>query len=190
MARRMRKTFFIAATAALALAGCGNKTSSIHGGETEGIYVNVGELKYQVQISRVLNPEAIPEDREFVKGVDPAEADLEADERWFAVFVRVENDHEDGEPQPLADHFEIEDQQDTVYEPVELDETNEFRWDPTPLGPTSIAPDPDSIPGQLHSIGGMLQLYKVKLESLQNRPVELIIKSSNPEDESTVELDI
>ena len=36
----------------------------------------------------------------------------------------------------------------------------------------------------------MLQLYKVKLDSLQNRPVELIIKSSNPEDESTVELDI
>lgn len=186
----MRKTYLIAAVAALAVSGCGNKHDVIHLAETEGIYVDVGELKYQVQISRVLNPGAIAEDRAFIEGVDPAEADLAPDERWFAVFVRVENDNEGGEPQMPAQHFEIEDQQKTVYEPVELDETNQFRWLDTPLPPNSVAPTPDTIAGQLHSIGGMLHLFKVKADSLENRPVELIIRADGVEEESVIELDI
>src|SRR5690242_9262585 len=76
--------------AAFAVGGCGNKSSSIHGGETEGIYLNVGQLKYQVEISRQLNP-AIPEDQTFLQDVSPADAKLDPDELWFAVFVRVEN---------------------------------------------------------------------------------------------------
>ena len=185
----MRKTLLIAVAATFALSGCGNKEAEVHHAETEGIYVTLGDLKYQVQISRALNPRAIPEDASFVKGIDPAEAQLDSDEVWFAVFVRVENDNIEGEELPLAEHFEIEDQQGNHYEPVELDETNEFRWDPTPLKPKSVAPNPDGIAGQLHSIGGMLQLFKVEHKTLDNRPLELIIEDEEGH-EATVELDV
>ena len=46
----------LAALAALAAAGCGNKDDDRTVAETEGIYVAVDELTYQVQISRILNP--------------------------------------------------------------------------------------------------------------------------------------
>ena len=38
------------ATAAFALAGCGNKTETVKSAKTEGIYIDVGDLKYQVQL--------------------------------------------------------------------------------------------------------------------------------------------
>lgn len=178
-------TTVTALAAALVLSACGNKHEVIKEAETEGIYVNVGELKYQVQISRALNPEAIAEDRTFVEGV---EEELAPDEVWFAVFVRVENEHD--EPIVPAEHFEIEDQLDEVYEPVELPESNAFHYSLDPVGANSYAPSPDSVARQLGSIGGMLQLFKLKKETLDNRPLELIISTDEPEDEATVELDV
>jgi hypothetical protein len=179
---------FAVIAAALTLAACGNKSSSIHGGETEGLYVNVGELKYQVQISRALNPGAISEDRTFLQGVDPAEADLGADEVWFAVFVRVENETDD--PQAPAPEFEIEDQQGNTFEPVEVEDTNPFHYDMNPIRPHGYAPGPDTIARQVGSVGGMLQLFKLKHTTLDNRPLELKIRSVSPEDESTVTIDV
>jgi hypothetical protein len=169
----------------LGLSACGNKHEVIKEAETEGVYVNVGELKYQVQISRALNPRAISEDATFIEGV---EEELAADEVWFAVFVRVEN--ETDEPVVPAEHFEIEDQLDEVYEPVEIPETNAFHYSLDPVGPKSAAPSPDSVARQLGSIGGMLQLFKLKKATLDNRPLELIISTDEPEDEATVELDV
>jgi hypothetical protein len=36
----------------------------------------------------------------------------------------------------------------------------------------------------------MLQLFKLKKATLDNRPLELIISTDEPEDEATVELDV
>ena len=46
--RRLLMVFALGA--ALALAGCGNKIEVRTVGETEGLYIDIGELKYQVQI--------------------------------------------------------------------------------------------------------------------------------------------
>lgn len=181
-------TFVVAVALAVGLSACGNKTETIHHAETEGIYVNVGDLKYQVQISRALNPGAIPEDRTFLEGVDPAEADLAPDEVWFAVFVRIEN--ETGEAVAPASVFEIEDTEHETYEPVEIAESNPFHYDMTPIRPHGYAPGPDTIARQVGSVGGMLQLFKLKHETLDNRPLELVIRSVSPEDESTIDLDV
>src|SRR4051794_40770941 len=89
---------FAAIAAALTLAACGNKHAEIHEAETEGVYVNVGELTYQVQVSRQLNPLATREDKTFVEDIAPAEAELGQGEVWFAVFVRIENESDE----PLA----------------------------------------------------------------------------------------
>ena len=169
----------------LGLSACGNKHEVIKEAETEGVYVNVGELKYQVQISRALNPAAIDEDRTFVQGV---EEKLAPDEVWFAVFVRVEN--ESGEAVAPAEHFEIEDQLDEIYEPVELGEANPFRYREDPIPAEGVAPPADSVARQLGAIGGMLQLFKLKKATLDNRPLELVISSDDPEDEAVVERDV
>jgi hypothetical protein len=181
-------TTFAVIAAALTLAACGNKETVIHQAETEGIYVNVGALKYQVQISRALNPGAIAEDRTFLDGVDPAEAELGADEVWFAVFVRVEN--ETGDPQVPAPEFELEDQEGNAFEPVEIEDTNPFHYDTNPIRPHGYAPGPDTIARQVGSVGGMLQLFKLKHTTLDNRPLELTIRSGSSDDEATVAIDI
>lgn len=179
---------FVAVAAALTLSACGNKTQSIHGGETEGIYVNVGNLKYQVQISRQLNPEAIPEDRTILEGVPASQRELAPDELWFAVFVRVEN--ETDEPQRPTEDFEIEDQQGNTFEPVEVDDSNPFAFSVDPIRPHGYAPGPDTVARQLGSIGGMLRLFKLERDTLANRPLELLIRSEVPKDRSTVSLDV
>ena len=56
------------AAAALVLAGCGNKVEVRTVAETEGIYIDVGELKYQVQLSRIINPSE-PEDAAYLQGL-------------------------------------------------------------------------------------------------------------------------
>ena len=185
----MRKTFtaFAAVAASLSVAACGNKEEVIHHAETEGIYVNVGEMKYQVQISRALNPVAIPEDKTFVQGVNPVEAELGEGEVWFAIFVRIEN--ETDEAHVPAEHFEIEDQQEEVYEPVEIDETNPFVYDDDPVPAGSTSPTSEGVAGQLTSIGGKLLLFKVKHETLDNRPLELFIEDDAGH-KATIELDV
>src|SRR3954452_20025699 len=100
--------------AALALGACGNKTVSIHGGETEGIYLDVGQLKYQVEISRQLNP-SIPEDRTFLSDVASGDRNLGEDELWFAIFVRIEN--ETDQAQAPASVYTITDTEGHEYRP-------------------------------------------------------------------------
>ena len=77
------------ALAALALGACGNKEERTLHGTTEGIYIDVGDLKYQVQISRLLNPND-REDSGYLVDL-PADQQLGPKDNWFAVFMRVEN---------------------------------------------------------------------------------------------------
>ena len=75
------------ALAALALGACGNKEDHVLHAATEGIYLDVGGLKYQVQISRVLNAND-REDRDYLVDL-PADQQLGSNDNWFAVFMRV-----------------------------------------------------------------------------------------------------
>jgi hypothetical protein len=178
-----------AAVAAMVLGGCSNKSEILHGAETEGLYVNVGELKYQVQISRQLNPAAISEDKTFVKGIEPASAaELGEDEILFAIFVRIEN--ETDKEQTPASSFSISDTDGNIYTPVKQSADNPFAYTGEPVRAKSFAPDPDSVPTQVGSIGGLELLFKIKRQSLDNRPLEFHIKSFFPDDESTVTLDV
>jgi hypothetical protein len=176
-----------AVSAALGVGGCGNKTSSIHGGETEGIYLNVGPLKYQVEISRQLNP-SIPEDQTFMSDISPADATLAPDELWFAVFVRVENPT--GQPQAPAQDYVITDTLGNEYRPVTIGAQNPFRYGSSPLPPHGVAPDPDSVAGENTSIAGEELLFRLKRETLDNRPLELTIRSTSPPDKATDTLDV
>src|SRR5262249_6091666 len=87
---RFRVFAVVAAFAALALAGCGEKTDIVRFAEPEGTSVHVGTLVYQVQMSRYLNP-ADREDREYLVGVPANEPKPTAEEIWFGVWMRVKN---------------------------------------------------------------------------------------------------
>jgi hypothetical protein len=177
----------LAALAAIALSGCGNKVDTAIVGETEGIYVGVDGLTYQVQISRILNP-ASNEDRAYLEGLPEEEAEPAGDEVWFGIFMRVEN--ETDEELPAAEEFRIVDTQETEFEPLELDtEVNAFAYEPVPIGPGELLPEPNS-PASDNTIQGSLLLFKMKVESLGNRPLELEIDSARGGDNAVVDLDV
>ncbi len=167
------------------LAGCAEKLDVRTLGETEGLYIDVGELKYQVQLSRILNPDDL-EDSAYLAGLPEGE-EVTAEEAWFAIFLRVENTT--GEPRPAAEEFEIVDTQENAFEPLAL-ENNAFAYEPEALAPKGIIPNPDSIAGE-GVIQGSLLLFKVSVDSLQNRPLEFRIKSPESADEvGIVDLDV
>jgi hypothetical protein len=187
---RLRPLLLLAVLAALAgaLGACGNKTTQYgfegEGQEAlaEGMYSEVGGLKYQVQISRELNP-TDAEDRAYLIGLPPTARDLKPDETWFAVFLRVQYDTKDGAPRPTARDFTLEDTQRDVYRPVPLAPDNVFAYRPTTLLPTEILPGGDT-PAAEGTIQGSLLLFRVKDADLQNRP--LTFKITNPENTQQV----
>ena len=177
----------LVALAALALGACGNKEEVTLHGTTEGVYIDVGDLTYQIQLSRILEPSE-REDQAYLKGL-PQGLAPGADEVWFAVFLRVEN-QTDRPLRPAAD-FEIVDTQGNKYTPVRIDRNvNVFAYDTNVLGPKQIAPLPDS-PAFNGPIQGTLVLFKLKVSTLYNRPLEFhVITTEGGGDRGTIDLDV
>ena len=176
--RAMRRLIVISAALALALlaSGCGNKLETVTLGETEGIYLDVDELKYQVQISRYMNANDV-EDRSYLQGLPQSTAQPTGEETWFGVFLRVQNTSD--KPIAPASDFEIVDTQENVYRPIPIDtDINPFAYKPDPIAPKSLIPEPDSVASETTIQGSML-LFKIKTESLQNRPLEFRFKGGS-----------
>jgi hypothetical protein len=188
---RRRFLALLPALVALALTapliGCGKEKTTPFA-DNEGIYVDVGPLSYQIQISRELNPRDI-EDRNYFVGVDPAQAKLAPDEVWFAVFMRVQNTTKNS--QAASNDFEISDTLDTVYKPIPIANTNPFAYRARDIAPGQLLPSTSSAAGTGPVGQGALLLFKLKLTSFANRPLELRIKSrSLPRQEGRIELDL
>ncbi len=179
----MLRRFVLIALLATAFAGCGVE-EYIHEAETEGIYVDVGNLVYQVQLSRFLNPGDV-EDREYLMGLPTGTpAQPPGDEIWFGVWMRVKN-YSDETLTP-SDEFTIVDTEENEFRPIELDDTNVFAYRPFPLGPDQVKPTPDSAAAS-GPIQGSLILFKLPTDSLQNRPLKLEIEQAGSE---TAEIDL
>jgi hypothetical protein len=189
-----RPTRLLALSAVLAgllaaAAGCGGGTTSIQSSPAttnEGLYLELGGLKYQVQISRFLNP-ADREDSAYFKGL-PQGTSLGNDEVYFGVFMRVEND---GDKQASAtSQYTITDTQDNTFRPVPLDtKINPFAYRPQPVPPQAVLPNADSVAGE-GVIQGSLVLFKLKEDDLQNRPLTLKIGGGGGGPSQSVELDL
>jgi hypothetical protein len=179
-------TLLLVALVALALGACGNKEERVLHGSTEGIYIDVGDLKYQVQISRVLNPND-REDRAYLVDL-PADQKLGADENWFAVFMRVENNSD--KAAPATDAYSIKDTQGNVYKPVSMGPKNVFAYRPAVLQPEDILPLPSTAAAE-STIQGSMVLFKIPVANFQNRPLELQIPAPDGGGETgTVDLDV
>ena len=185
----MRRVLCISAAllCAFLVAGCGNKEEGgVTVADTEGIYLDVDELKYQVQISRYMNPNDV-EDKAYLSGLPASTSEPTGEETWFGVFIRVQNTTD--ETIAPANDFEIVDTQEKVYRPIPLDTNiNPFAYKPDPIAPKGLIPEADSVASE-GTIQGSLLLFKVKTESLQNRPLEFRFKRGSGT-EGVVDLDV
>jgi hypothetical protein len=196
--RRQRDRRAIAAIAAvllaLALAACGGnsevkETSGTYAGEggAGAPYLTVGPLVYQVQLSRALNPYDT-EDSSYLVGLSPSQRELHPGEEFFAVFMQVNNEREKAHVD--AHEITISDIEGNVYHPIEPDQTNLFAYRPgTSVPAKNQLPTPSSVAASA-PINGLMLLYKIKLESLENRPLKIkIVSPTAPYEVATAELD-
>jgi len=182
-----------AAVCALALAACGNanqrETTGTYAGEggLPAPYLDVGPLAYQVQISRELNPYE-SEDQAFLEGLPASVQALRPGEEWFAVFLQVYN--ETSKPHPASTEISLYDTQGNVYYPIVPTGYNPFVYRGGEVPAHTRLPEPDSIAGESQTQGEAL-LFKLKVASLANRPIEIkIVNPENPSEVATAELDV
>lgn len=189
--RRMtaRRLILPLAAAAAFASGCGavgDKEAVVRIAETEGIYVDVGPLDYQVQLSRQLNAAVTP-DKGYLAGLPDYVQPLNEDQTWFGVSMRVQNQTD--EPHQSAEEFEIEDTTGRIYKPIDMKaEDNPLAYESKQVQPGEVYPTADEIAGDSPTQGGML-LFKMPYASLGNRPLELRITSPEGE-EAIVDLDV
>lgn len=182
------------AIAALGLGACSDNsntrvTTGTYAGESgqNAPYLNVGPLIYEVQLSRELNPYDT-EDASYLAGLTPAQRKLSPGEEWFGVFLQVYNESSASHPAALSPT--ISDTQNNVYEPIAIGPTNEFAYRAGTLGPKARIPALGTVAADGPTQGALL-LYKIKVVSLDNRPLEIkIVDPTDPSQTASAELDV
>ncbi len=169
----LKLTLLVALLAtSLVLSACGS-SSHEEGAAKEGVWVELNDVAYQVQISRQLNP-ADPEDGPYLQGIPKDQLDLPGNETYFAVFLKAQNTN--SKSKMLASEFEIEDTQKAIYKPLPLAETNVFAYRPISIkGDGGVYPIPNSPAANGPTQGGII-VFKVTMASFQNRPLEFKIR--------------
>jgi hypothetical protein len=183
-----RRTLLLIAIAACAatLSGCGY-VANVKNADSEAIYVNVGQLKYQVQFSRELNPYDT-EDSSYLAGLSPAVVKLTPSEAWFGVFMLVLNEH--GQPYQAASNYYMTDTEGAVYRPTSVPGPNPFAYHSVMVAPYQQLPLVGSLAADGPTSGAVL-LFKVPLASFDDRPLVLhIVDPSNPDSKAIVDLDV
>ena len=179
--------------AVLALGACGDShakvTTGTYAGESgaNAPYLDVGPLSYEVQLSRELNP-TNSEDSTYLQGLGAEESKLEPGEEWFAVFLQVYN--KGSNPLPAATDISITDTQGNTYLPIVPAQTNQFAYRGGTVPGKGQLPEPDTTANSGPTQGALL-LFKIRVVSLDNRPLELkIVDPENPAESASAELDV
>jgi hypothetical protein len=163
------------ALAAIA-AGCGDdETTDV----AEGEPLELGDLSFNVQITRGLNPNS-PEDSVYLDGAPP----LKPGEQYLGVFMEVSNDGDDVNvvPQP----FRIVDTRGTIYNQAPV--SNPFALEPgTPIEPGKDVPGVETAAAN-GPIKGSLILFILDQDASENRPLQLQVPG--PDAVGTIELDL
>ncbi len=178
-ARPLTLLVCLAALAAI-VAACGDEEPGVTEPAREGLAVPLGGVDYNVFITRQLNPK-IPADDAFYQGPEPG-----PDENLYGVFLQACNNSE--EAHETVDEFLIVDNQGNEFEPEELPEDNQWAYAPRELDPKECIPESGSV-AQQGTTGGAMLLFRLPLQTTENRPLELEVEGEGDE-KLTFELDI
>ncbi|MGH2954381.1 MAG: hypothetical protein ACRDK9_10260 [Solirubrobacterales bacterium] len=166
----------LSAFGALGVAGCGEEEELE---VVEGEPLHLGELSYNVQLTRFLNPDD-NEDAEYLIDQDPAPSG----EAYLGVFMVIDNGS--GDAQTSASEFTIADTTEQHFEPLSSDSPYALEAGEQvpaegqlPLADTTAASGP---------IQGAMLLFLVPDAVTENRPLELEIAGAD--ETGHVELDI
>jgi hypothetical protein len=165
--------------ALLSVASCGQE--ELVEGE-EGEFIHVGEAVYQVQLTRLLNPRQRPDDA-FVRGQQP----LPDDEQFLAVFLRIENEGDEGYTPPRT--MRVIDSEGNEYLPLDATQSNVGLEFGEEIEPGKEAP-PQNSPAIEGRSGAAMVLFRVKTSSAtDNLPLELDIPTGT-EENARIVLDV
>lgn len=192
MPRLRPLTALLALALAVPFAACGDGNDPVNFGKTEAVYVTTGGLRYQVQVSRKLNPYDV-EDKDYLVGVPKAaEQVANPTTAWFGVFIRVENRTglKDVPPQTInsATSFWLEDNEGNKAYPTALPADNVYGYKSTAIPAKGQLPAASSTAASA-PIGGALVLFKVDQGILERRPTQLHVQSADGKT-AVVDLDI
>jgi len=169
----------LAALAAVFVTGCKKHELPT---PREGQGVEVGDVTYNVYITRQLNPHDA-EDQTYTAG-------YKADQPgyyFYGVFLTACNEGSSGGKVVPATDFAIRDNQGDKFLPQALPKANAFAYRPKPLAKKSCVPPAGSIAATGPTAGALL-IFKVPVAAVENRPLELEISQGGKSER--VELDI
>jgi hypothetical protein len=170
----------VALLAAIPLAGCGEKEGEEAFEAVEGEPLHLGDLIYNVAITRFMNPNETS-DMEYLVGQPPEPPE----QSYLGVFLLITNDSDD-EAFPSADEYHVSDASGRIYEPLESESPYALELGATVPADGAI-PEPDTTAAAGPVQGAML-LFLVDDDVSEERPLELEI--ADPEGTGLVELDI
>lgn len=189
--RRLRSAALLAALAATAVGATGCSSGREGGAGREGRPQGIGHLAYEVYLTRQLNLKD-PEDSAYYQGPEAPPGFA-----YFGVFVSVCNQQRGGPGFPAAPvgNFKIVDTNGDQFFPTPLPASNVWAYQPAFVNHRQCTPVAGSPAAEGPTGGGML-LFKIPIQSIENRPFDLVIHG--PRDAATgqsagvarIELDI
>jgi hypothetical protein len=150
-------------------------------------YLTVGNLQYQVEVSRQLNPSDL-EDQSYLSGLPASQQQLGPGKAWFAVFLLVLNrSHQPGQS---AQSFVLHDTQDNAYMPVAPPTGNLYAYRPSTINPGNQIPALQTTAYNGPTQASVL-LYQLPVTAYDNRPLTLKITSpTDPNQSAMLTLDV
>jgi hypothetical protein len=161
------------------VAGCGEEESKE---VVEGEPLELGELRFNVQLTRFLNP-ADREDGDYLEGqqVPPP-----AGQEYLAVFIEIDNEGDADERLPTGSDLRVADTTGQAFQAVESDSPFALELGGN-IDPHSEVPAPDT-PAASGPTQGSIVLFLVPDGIGENRPLELEVVHRG--EDGTIELDI
>jgi hypothetical protein len=188
MSGRRIATVLGAAASALALSACGSGEHATYADNLGPGYVQVGQLNYQIQLSRELNPFNQEEDHWYLQGFSKSQLKLSPLDEFFGVSLQVFNwTHTAATP---TDSFFISDTLGDKFVPMTNPNPNAYTYVPQSIPAGGQYP---AITSNAYSTwsGGEFLIFKIPYADLPNRPFVLhIVNAQDPSRQSQIELDV
>jgi hypothetical protein len=168
-----------ALAAVISLSGCNTDpedTTSV----AEGEAMKVGDLLYNVQITRYLNA-SDPEDKAYLAGQPP----LSSNQYYLGVFMQIQNESNAAQPVPTG--FTVTDTEGRKFKPVRSRSLFALQLGGKVAGDGEL-PEPESTAAN-GPIQGAMVLFRITGSAIEARPLTLDIPSTTGP-AGQVELDI